>query len=212
VRTGGPGQNWAQARKMMELAQFSIGLITGRVARGIGALDAPMPPLKQPKRKLRYSKSQQKMVEYGTADTGYPAFKRRLGLKPIRDLRGPGGLVVSYDSAANKRYRKSGTRLSRTAAAGHKGHMLDDIRVLSVRDAGFKIGISNSASRVKARANEQRGAWWGWSRRDIAELTRKSAEIFFMTATDVALSLGFAAARGVASGSRYLSRALRRAA
>lgn len=180
----------------MQLGKFAIQTIRERVAKGLGSSDQAMPALKNPGRKMRWSISQKKQVEYGSSDSGYPAFKRRLGLKPIRDLYGPGGLVVSYRTG-NKRYTRSGTKASR-AAHGGRGHMLDDIRVTYVDEASCKIDISNSASRVKARANEKRAPWIGFSPNDRKTIMAEFRRLFKVECrdfTDVFRALGLVASR-----------------
>jgi hypothetical protein len=195
------GSNWTQARQMMTLALYGIQLILDRTAKGIGSDDAYMPALKQPKRKTRWSISQKKVVEYGTQDTGYPAFKRKLGLKPVRDLRGPGGQVATRsDTTGRKWYLRSGSLGARTRVtglSGERGHMLDDIRVNYVDDKRVTIDISTRASRIKARANEERAPWWGWSPSDMRKLMSRAAEIFPMGIAERLYSLGLIAANQV---------------
>jgi hypothetical protein len=187
------GMNWTQARQMQELGSYWVELQREQAAAGLGSDGAAMPALKQPKRKTRWSIKQKKVVEYGSWDTGYPAFKRRLGLKPVRDLYGPGGVVKGETPSGKKRYRKSGTEASR-AAAGGKGHMLDDVRVTYVDDRQARIDISNSASRTKARANETRAPWWGLSPASVRKLTELAAQLFQMGITERLITLGLVAA------------------
>lgn len=138
----------------MELGNYAIKVIRDRLAKGIGSNDQPMPPL---------TASQQ-------------AFKRRLGLQPIRDLWGPGGIVVS-NRGGKKRYLRSGTASIRGLRGG-RGHMLDDLRVNGVSESGVSIDITITASRQKARANERRAAWIGFSPNDRRLILAKFRELF----------------------------------
>ncbi len=61
---------------------------------------------------------------------------------------------------------------------GKNGHMLDDIRVNYVDEKKATITISKKTSRDKARGNERRAPWWGWSPASMAKLRQRSAELF----------------------------------
>lgn len=190
------GINWTRAEQIRELADYGIAMQLDQARAGLGSDGAPMPPLKQPKRAKRWSTSQKKVVEYGTTDRGYPAFKRKLGLKPIRDLTGPGGLVVSIDSGGNKRYRRSARHMQ------GRGHMLDDIRVNYLDDKRATIAITNSASRVKARANEQRAPWWGWSPASYRKMIDRAASIFQTGAAEALFTMGLIGAQALSEAKR----------
>lgn len=58
-------------RQLRELGDVALDSIKGRVARGVGVDDAPMPPLQ----------------------TGYARAKQRRGLRSIRDLRFTGAML-----------------------------------------------------------------------------------------------------------------------
>lgn len=210
IRATSGKMSWTTARQMMELGLHWIALRRERVSKGIGSDGLPMPALKQPKRKRRWSIKQKKLVEYGTQDIGYPAFKRRVGLRPIRDLYGPGGLVLQRDkkTGAKKRYLRSGNELTRMAAAGHKGHMLDDIRVNYVDDTKCTIDISTRASRVKARANEERAPWWASPASEIRALADYAAGIFRMAVADRLFTLGIIGANALGGSVGWLRKAV----
>jgi hypothetical protein len=80
----------------------------------------------------------------------YASWKRRKGLNPWRDLTGP----------------------------GVGGHMLDDMRVTYADPTICKIDITRRLSRIKARANQQHAAWYGWSPKDQRALTAAGGSIF----------------------------------
>lgn len=159
----GSREAFLSSQLWQKLGEYAITVIRARLALGIGSNDQAMPPLKRP----RNAKS---------IDAGYPGFKRRLGLKPIRDLYGPGGLVAQSRNG-KKSYLRSGSSASR-ALIGGRGHMLDDLRVNAVSESGVSIDITNRASRAKARANEAKAAWIGFSRADRAKIMVKFGELF----------------------------------
>jgi hypothetical protein len=139
--------------QLFQLAQVGVRSIKARVAQGIGSSDTAMPALKS-SRRMRWSKSQNRYVEYGAADSssfGYAARKRRAGLKPMRDLVGPG---------------EDG------------GHMLDALRVTSASETKATIDISTRMGRVKARANEQRAPWFGFSGKDVRTMMEAARKIW----------------------------------
>lgn len=142
--------------QMAELGTVGVESIRARVSKGIGSNDSAMPPLKT-RRRRRWSKSKQAWVEYGNSDFGYAREKRKLGLNPIRDLYGPG---VGWTGVGSK-------RRNRKAAS----HMLDELRVVSASPTEARIDITKADARMKARANEQRAPWYGFSGKDIRNLT-----------------------------------------
>lgn len=193
--------NWTTARQMMELAQYGIQLMLDRTAKAIGSDDQPMPPLKRP-------------ANAKSINAGYPAFKSRLGLQPIRDLRGPGGLVKTTSRTTGaKRYLRSGNALVRARATtvtgwtGARGHMLDDMRVNYVDDTRATIDISTTASRTKARANEARAPWWGWSPSDVKKLMAYAEQVFQMSFWDKVASYGLIGIGQFAGSVNWMSRA-----
>lgn len=70
---------------------------------------------------------------------GYREQKQRFGGKGVRDLYGRGN---------------------------QGGHMLDDLRVTEAGPTYVKMGITTRWGRTKARANEKRAPWFGFSTRD----------------------------------------------
>lgn len=145
-----------RAYQMAELGQVGVSSIRARVLRGIGSSDTAMPPLKATRR-ARYSKKQQKWVEYGQARSYYAIRKQRAGLNPIRDLYGMG---VGWTG----RNMKQG-RIRKGAS-----HMIDAMRVTSASPQQARIDITTRDARMKARANEQRAPWFGFSGRDVRNL------------------------------------------
>jgi hypothetical protein len=111
----------------------------------------------------------------------YADYKAAHGLQPIRDLTGP----------------------------GIGGHMLDDIRVNYLDDKKATIAITTTKSRQKARANEQKAPWWGWSPDSMKKLSQLSAQLFGATVADRLFELGLIGASALAFAK---ARAIRRAA
>lgn len=51
------------------------------------------------------------------------------------------------------------------------GAMLGNISVRSVSATQARIDITSAKQRLKARENERKAPWWGWSPRDLVKLT-----------------------------------------
>jgi len=150
--------------QMLDLGWAGVNSIKDRVSRGVGSSDAAMPPLKAKPRK-RYDAKQKKCVEFGeSARSGYKARKVLMGLKPIRDLAGPG---VGWTGKGQKRRERRGPH-----------HMLDDLRVTSASATEARIDITKEDSRMKARANEQRAPWYGFSGKDLRNILELAQKMF----------------------------------
>ena len=153
-----------RAWQMAELGQAGVDSIRARVAQGVGSNDSAMPALKATRR-ARWSTKQQRWVEYGQAKSYYAEKKQQAGLNPIRDLYGMG---VGWTGRSLKRGRvRSGS-----------SHMLDAMRVTSVSPQQARIDITTRDARMKARANEQRAPWFGFSGRDVRNLHAASQKIW----------------------------------
>jgi hypothetical protein len=92
----------------------------------------------------------------------YADWKAAHGLQPIRDLYG----------------------------AGKGGHMLEDIRINYLDDKRATVAITSKLGRDKARGNEKRAAWWGWSPDSIRKMREVSAQIFHTGAAERLFELG----------------------
>lgn len=175
-------QNYAQARKLTELALYAIQLQREQAAQALGSDGAPMKSLK----------------------SGYAQWKEKVGLQPKRDLYGLGGLVLS-SRAKSKKYLRSGNATTR-AESGGRGHMLDDIRINSVSDTAVTFGITTSASRTKALANEQKAPWYGLSPENTRRMILRMAQAFGSTTADILVAAGLASANAVAGAGRFLKK------
>lgn len=183
VRVGSASQDWVKARQLTELALYAIQLQREQAAAMIGSDGGQMPALK----------------------SRYAVWKEKVGLNPKRDLYGLGGLVLS-SRAKGKKYLRSGNAITR-AASGGRGHMLDDLRINYVGDKQVTFGITTSASRVKALANEQKAPWYGLSPANAIKMNLRMAQLFGTGVGEYLLSVGLAGASAVASAGRFLKKA-----
>lgn len=110
----------------------------------------------------------------------YADWKAAHGLQPVRDLYGP----------------------------GKSGHMLDDIRVNYLDDRKATIAITNKVSRDKARGNEKRAPWWGWSPASMGKMRQLSGELFGAGVAERLVDLGLIGASALAfAKAKFLRRA-----
>ena len=109
---------------------------------------------------------------------GYAQQKSSLGLQPMRDLYG----------------------------LGKGGHMLNDIRINYLDDRQATIAITTLKSRQKAKGNENRAPWWGWSPDSVQKMTARAAEIFGTGMAEYLVSMGLMSANAVVSSGRFLRR------
>ncbi len=169
------GGGWVRAEMVKDLADYGIALQLGQCAAGLGSDGAPMPGLKNGGRAVFAGRVNGRAT---FVRQGYPAAKVKLGLQPIRDLRGP----------------------------GIGGHMLDDVRINYLDDTKATFAITTRMGRTKALANEQRAQWWGWSPASYVLLIIRAAEIFNAGTADYLVSLGLIAANQVAGLRRSVLR------
>jgi hypothetical protein len=171
--------NWVKADQIKLVADYGIALQLGQLDAGLGSDGASMPPLKGGG-----------TVAFLARVNGRATFERRsyagtkikLGLKPMRDLLGP----------------------------GIGGHMRNDIRINSLDDRQATIAITTRQSRIKALANEKRAPWWGWSPASVALLTARAAEVYGSSTADYLVAVGLLGANTISGLSRRTL--LRRAA
>jgi hypothetical protein len=171
------GGGWVKAEQVKLVAEYGIALQLGQCAAGIGSDGSPMPPLKGGGAVV-FAGRENGRVRF--AHRAYAQAKVKLGLQPIRDLRGP----------------------------GIGGHMLDDVRINYLDDTKASFAITTRLGRIKALANEQRAPWWGWSPASVALLAARAAEVYGLGLADYLVSVGLAASGGIAQiGRRLLRRA-----
>jgi hypothetical protein len=88
------------------------------------------------------------------------------------------------------------------------GHMLDHVRVNYVDDKKAAIAITDRANRNKARGNERRYPWWGWSPASMAKLRQRAAEMFNTGVAERLFDLGLIGVSALAFvKAKYLRRA-----
>jgi len=155
--------------EMGRLGAAAIASIQARVSRGIGSQDQPMPPL----------------------TPRYRAWKTKIGGSGLRDLRGPGALTYKVQRKGKTAVRHIGKAAS--------SHMLDNITVREATESRVRIDITDTFSRIKARANERRAPWFGLSPSDIRNVYAAARQIFGPTLINVGGALR--GARGGVLGS-----------
>ena len=80
--------------------------------------------------------------------------------------------------------------------------MLDDIRINYLDDRSATIAITNKLSRDKARGNEAKAPWWGWSTDSVRKLTSAAAEIFQTGAAEHLFAMGLIGASALSEAKR----------
>ena len=145
--------------QMVRLGQLAVGTVKARVAKGVGSNDAPMKPLAP----------------------GYAGWKRKIGLQPIRDLTGPG--ARTYGVINNMGFKK--IRKIRQASP----HMLDNFTVRYADAMTVRMDITAQWARTKARSNERRAAWFGFSNGDVRIIIAAAQRMFMGNVTDLAVRL-----------------------
>jgi hypothetical protein len=161
--------------QMARLGQIAVAALKARVARGVGSDDAPMGALAE-----RYRRQ-----------------KQQYGLNPIRDLRGPGQTTYmkrTYGSGG-RRYvmTASGARsftMSRATirfrSEGGGAHMLDNFTVRYADENAVRMDITAQWARDRARSNERRSPWFGFSPNDVRVILVAARQMFHMNITDFA--------------------------
>ena len=69
------------------------------------------------------------------------------------------------------------------------GKMLGDFSVRSVSASEVRMDITTNESRMKARTNEIRAPWWGWSAGDLVKLVKRSRELFGDMVQDIGATM-----------------------
>lgn len=124
--------------QMLALGNYAAALMKSRVTSGRGIDDSRMKPLRG----------------------SYLGAKVRYGLKPFRDLVGP----------------------------GIKGHMLDALRCRYADDKIAIVDITTQHGREAGRANERRDPWWGLSPADLELIAVEFRKIFGMDGFGISTS------------------------
>lgn len=101
--------------------------------------------------------------------------------------------------------RKSIRNLYGTGKDG--GHMLDFIRVNYVDDRKATFAITSKVQRDKARGNERRSPWWGWSPLSMQKLRQRAAETFGTGVAERLFDLGLIGVSAIAFAKSKFRRA-----
>lgn len=109
----------------------------------------------------------------------YADWKAAHGLQPVRDLYGP----------------------------GKGGHMLDEIRINSLDSRRATIAITSKVGRDKARGNELRAAWWGWSPVSARKLAVFAGEVFQGGLNEQLYAMGLIGQNALSQARRVFRRA-----
>jgi len=157
-----------RTNQMAELGNVGIASMLKRIAAGLGSNDQQMPPYSDRKGRpiyARYSMKHHKWVYYGPEAPSYKELQAKAG-HHMRVLRGPGLGWTGSKKKGTFRHRKT------------ENHMLDQIRVTSASPTEARIAITTEDARVKARANEKRAPWFGFSGRDVRSLTAAAKKMW----------------------------------
>jgi hypothetical protein len=77
----------------------------------------------------------------------------------------------------------------RFRSEGGGAHMLDNFTVRSATETSVRLDISAQWARDRARANEQRAPWFGFSPKDIRSVMLAAQQIFHANVTSLAAQL-----------------------
>jgi hypothetical protein len=144
--------------QMVKLGEIAVASVKARVAKGVGSDDATMKPLNVP----------------------YANWKARHGMKPVRDLSGPGGRTYVEE--------RKGKKYTRTVRA-ESAHMLDNFTVRYADEMTVRMDITANWARIRARSNEQRAPWFGFSTNDTRAIAEAAQKMFGGIVTDLAVRL-----------------------
>jgi hypothetical protein len=207
----GPGVGFKKYQ-MLALGQLALDTVKARVAKAVGSDDAAMKPLKE-----RYAKWKEKIgLEpirdlHGPGQTTYQA--RTYTKTPAQHFTGFKAWWngLGFGGSANARFRQFHanhpvrmytTRQAniRFRSAGGGAHMLDNFTVRYADELSVRMDISAQWARDRARANEQRAPWFGFSPNDIRAIAGLAQQMFQANVTDLAVQL-----RAVTGGAVWLN-------
>jgi hypothetical protein len=72
----------------------------------------------------------------------------------------------------------------------YSGEMLANLTVRSVSASQGRADITSAKQRLKARVNEQKSPWFGWSARDLAQISAMSRRLFGENIADFGVGRG----------------------
>jgi hypothetical protein len=203
----GPGVGF-QKYQMLTLGQFAVDTIKARVAKGVGSDDATMKPLVdryakrkqqyglQPIRDLHgpgqvtyqkriYEKNAAQHFQGKTTKFGPSFYGWRNGLGP--NPKAYNG-VWRIDYGSRRAYRNQTANI-RFRSEGGGAHMLDNFTVRYADELTVRMDITAQWARDRARANEQRSPWFGFSPCDVRAIVAYAQTLFHANVSDFAVRL-----------------------
>lgn len=116
-------------------------------------------------------------------------------MKPLSMRRSRKGEQYGYRVRKRKAVGGRGIRDLRLTGA-----MLDNLSVRSVSETEVRIDFTSRDARMKARTNEARDAWWGWSPKDLVRLTVAAKQMF----REMAFNISATRDRGLSSSAIWM--------
>lgn len=160
-------------------------------------------------RKVRFA-SGSKLTIFG--DLGYDTRQMyalgRFGLHLIKSRVARG---IGSDDAPMKPLKKGYAIQKTKSGKGNRrnlsftGDMLRNFTIRSISATQVRMDITSPKQRIKARANEQKSPWFGWSPRDLAQLTVAGRQLFRDNIASIGIGAGAAARRPFASGAIWMN-------
>jgi hypothetical protein len=196
-----------QRYQMALLGQFAVDTVKARVARGVGSDDVAMKPLVGRYAAWKQNIGLQPMRDlHGPGMTTYSARTYvKNAAEHLRTYTGPlgeytkgwrNGLVNPYAFNATNRIGRADQRAYITTkkdirfrSSGGGAHMLDNFTVRSASESTVRMDLTQQWARDRARANEQRSPWFGFSPNDVRAITLMAQQIFKAMVTDMAVRL-----------------------
>jgi hypothetical protein len=199
-----------QRYQMALLGQFAVDTVKARVVKGVGSDDASMKPLVG-----RYAAWKQKIGLQPIRDLQGPGRTTYMARTYVKDPKPyqhyqhnySNGLPVGPAFNAGFSLGRAGQRAYITSqkdirfrSAGGGAHMLDNFTVRSASESSVRMDLTQQWARDRARANEQRAPWFGFSPNDVRAITLMAQQIFKAMVTDMAVRL-----RGEKGGSVWMN-------
>lgn len=123
----------------------------------------------------------------GSDDAPMPALKSRKAKRWSKSQK----RYVEYGRESKFSYanRKKDAGLQPIRDLRVSGDMLDDFSVRSVSASEVRMDITTAESRMKARVNEIRAPWFGWSPSDMVKLIARARQMFGDMVQDIGVTM-----------------------
>jgi hypothetical protein len=184
--------------QMLQLGQLAVDTIKARVARAVGSDDAAMKPLGERYKKWKTRIGLQPIRDlHGPGATSYMARTYNLSHPTASSPATRGARVGNGGRAwSNLLPMRAGGRPYLTYRANIRfrspdggAHMLDNFTVRYADELTVRMDITAQWARDRARANEQRAPWFGFSPNDIRVIAGLAQQMFHANVTDLAVQL-----------------------